>query len=778
MIDYKKFFDFEEVVAQAKSYLKHFDEKRFRKAFAFAEEAHRGQMRKDGETPYIEHPVQAVKVLMSLHADEDTLITGLIHDVPEDTPKTIEEIEDAFGDKVAFLVDGVTKLSKVQYQQDMTQLAVDNLRKLFLHSAKDLRVLIVKLADRLHNMQTLKNIPEPEKRLRIATETLEVYVPIADLLGIREIKSQLEDLCFKHAFPTEYRELKDLLMSSKKRREKIFEVFVKEITKEAEREGIEIEVMSRTKNLYSVYKFLSAEGKTFENVDERIGVRIIVKNVSDCYRLLGTIHLRFQPLIRRFKDYIANPKSNGYQSLHTTVFGVEGNLAEVQIRTREMHIEAEYGIASHFFFNEEADFENIFVNDPKKSLWLKKVLDLEEMRGENQDFIRGLKSEVLQERIVVLSDKGLPIDLPTGATVVDFAYALDRDLAEHMIRAEIDGKLMPVTTILHTRDVVKVVAGKEKMVDIGWLSFARTQGARQAIIAYLKSSEPHSKVQRGMQILQRELDILNLGLIENMNFKKLSANLEDKLGANFGTMNKLLIALGEGEVETRDVVEALEIHGTKPREGKIKLDLKILARNRFGLSRDIYDVLYRNIVDMKFFKGWYSEQTKRAYFLTQVSVESLKDVSKLFQEIEQVDSVMAVYRTSRRALATFVSLAFLVGVVWVAHPLALTVVADSTFYLKNVAMMNTLLYLTLLLIFGLVLSTSNLVEKFFPEMRGRRIVPTMIFLVPVLAVGTLALEVFYFGLRVDWAIIGLEILFLYLYLGWNYRKYHKFKKKI
>ncbi len=766
---YKKFFDLEEIIEQAKGYLQKFDEKLFRKAFEFAEEAHRGQMRKDRVTPYIAHPMETVKILMSLHVDEDSLISGLLHDVPEDTPRTLEEIKGLFGEKVAFLVDGITKLSKVQYQQNMPQLEIDNLRKLFLHSVKDLRVLIVKLADRLHNMRTLDNVPEAEKRLRIATETLEIYVPIADLLGIREMKSQLEDLCFKYAFPTEYEALRDLLEKSKKRRGKIFEAFVREIKEEAEKEGIEIDVLSRTKNLYSVFKFLSAEGKTFENVDERIGVRIIVKNVSDCYRILGTIHLRFQPLIRRFKDYIANPKSNGYQSLHTTVFGMEGNLAEVQIRTKEMHIEAEYGIASHFFFHQGEDFENIFVNDPKKSLWLKKILDLEESRGESRDFIKGLKDEVLKERMVVLSDKGVAVDLPAGASVIDFAYALDRELAERMVRAEVEGRLVPVTTVLHARDVVKLLTEEEKNVDIGWLSFVTTKAARKAIIDYLKSAEPGSKIKRGMQILQREMDILNLGLVENLNFKRLRSD--------FSSMNQLLSALGEGTIEARDVMKSMDVYGGK-KIGDINLNLKIIARNRFGLSRDIHDVLYRNIVDMKFFKGWYSAQTNRAYFLTEVTVESLADTGKLFQEIEQVESVVAVYKTSKRAMWSFVFLACLVALVWVAHPLALSFIAGSQFYLENVFLMNIALYVALMLIFTLVLITSNLVEKFFPEMRGRRIVSTVVFLLPVLAVGTLALEVFYLGLRIDWAIIGLEIFFLYLYLGWNYRKYRKFKKKI
>lgn len=777
MSNYKKFFDFEEVIKQMRAYLKDLNEKRVRKAFDFAEEAHRGQMRKDEVTPYIAHPVETVKILMQLHADEDTLISGLIHDVPEDTRKTIEDIETLFGKKVAFMVEGITKLSKVHYEQNMPEREVDSLRKLFLHSAQDLRVLIVKLADRLHNMRTLDNITNAEKRLRIATETLEVYVPVADLLGIRDIKSQLEDLCFKYMFPTEYATLSGLMTKSLNRRKAIYDSFVKEIQTAAKSEGIEVKIMKRSRNLYSVYKYLSAEGKGFEDVDERIGVRIIVESVSDCYRLLGTIHLLFAPLIRKFKDYIANPKSNGYQSLHTTVFGVEGNLAEVQIRTDEMHIEAEYGIASHFFFNHGEDFENIFINDPKKSLWLKRVLDFENHDGPNGDFLEELKEDVLKERIIVVSERGAPIDLPVGATVIDFAYAYDREAAERMVRAEVDGRICPLTTVLNTRDVVKIITGEEKTVDISWLSFVATSLAKREIMSYLKRTEPNSKLSRGLKILQREMDILNLGLVEHTNFKRLQKSLEKNLNLNFKSMDQILTALGEGEINVQEITRCMDSSLKNRQNGLIKLCLKILARNRFGLSRDIYDVLYRNISDMRLFKGWYSENTNRAYFITEVSVESFSAVGKLFQEIEQIESVSAVYRTSNRKHFAFVAMAFVVAAVWIGHPLVFSYLAGTNFYQEHISLINFVLYIGLLVMFSLVLFTSNLVEKFFPEMRGRNLVSNIVFILPVLMVAVLGLQILYLGVRIDWAIIGLEILFIYLYLGWNYARYRKFKFK-
>src|SRR3989338_6605909 len=310
-MSYNKYFKLRDILKSIKDYLPGFNEEKFLNAFKFAEKAHAGQFRKDNTTPYIAHPVEIVKILVLLHADEDTLVSALLHDVPEDTKYTIEDVRKFFGEKVAFLVDGITKLSAVYYENDMSKRQVGTLKKLFLHSVKDLRVILIKLADRLHNMQTLGNIDESEKRLRISRETLEIYVPIANLLGIQDIKSQLEDLCFKYLFADEYARLNRRQNASSERRKKLTDEFIRTISKECSKNRIKPEFLQKEKALYSIFKKLSSLGKSIDEAEGRIALKIIVKTVPQCYQVLVIIHSKFLPMNDRFRDYIANPKMNG-----------------------------------------------------------------------------------------------------------------------------------------------------------------------------------------------------------------------------------------------------------------------------------------------------------------------------------------------------------------------------------------------------------------------------------------------------------------------------------
>lgn len=770
--EYRKFFDIKKVADEIEGYLPGFDRARFLEAFDFAARAHSGQMRKDMKTPYIAHPVAALKVLTSLHADEDSLISCLLHDVPEDTEYTIEDIEGRFGKRVAFLVDGITKLSKVQYKQNMPSRQVGSLKKLLLHSAKDLRVLLIKLADRLHNMKTLDNIKKAEKRLRIATETLEIYVPIANLLGIREIKSKLEDLCFKYMFPTEYAKIRDKILEGEKKRKELMEDFKKELRKIAKREGVQLRIEERTKNFYSIFKHLKDDGKDIEDIDNRIGVRMITASSSDCYRLLGAVHHHFQPVITKFKDYIANPKPNGYKSLHTTVFGVKGTLAEVHIRTEEMHIEAEYGIAAHFFDKErlKEDLENIFWSDADNSQWIKKVSELTIANDSSQEFINNLKEDILQERIIVLTRKGIPVDLPKGATGIDYAFVVNPKLALRIIGVDINGERRSITAELKTQEVIRLVVSNEKTVDLSWLNFAHTKEAKQGIIEHFKESRPDTQFVKGRQLLQQELDLENLGLIESLSFRKIRKMIQQRYGEDFDSLRNLLIAIGSGEFQARKVAQALKRRTLFTKNDCEKVTIKVTANDRFGLSKDIYETVYRYADDVTLFKGWFSTVRKKAFFVICVSLSTEAKMSRLFDELKQIQSVEMVYRTSPMVAKMIILMGLVVGAVWLGHPLLLRQLTESEVYHNNPELLDMGINLALLLMFAMIMVATNLIDKYFPSIRAKKRVGVAIFILPMVVLGSLAWEMAYFELKINWTVIALESLFAYSYWLYYYSK--------
>jgi len=750
------------------------DEKRFRKAFEFAEEAHRGQIRKDGETPYIAHPVAAVEILVSLKADEDTLISALLHDVPEDTDKTLKEIGEMFGDKVEFLVDGITKLSKVQYQKNMPDRQVESLKKLLLHSAKDIRVIIIKLADRLHNMTTLGNIDNAEKRLRIATETLEIYVPIANLLGIRELKSRLEDMCFKFMFPSEYNNLKKKIDSGREKRKKYVARFIEVIEKEAEKNKIKIGVYEREKNLYSIYKSLCALGKTVDSVDDRVGIVVIVESIKDCYQILGLIHLKFAPLTKKFKDYIANPKGNGYQSLHTNVFGVDGVSTEVQIRTKEMDIEADFGMAINFLGGYSADkAPSGHTNDSK---WLKNVVKISEDKEVSENFIEDLKLDVLQDRIVVLTPRGRPVDLPKGACVIDFAYAIHTNLGNHAQKAELNGKLVPITSTLETRDVVKIITSKEVSPDLSWLHFVKTNLAKTKILSYLKKISKVAKISKGKELLQTELDILHMGLVTNLGLKKLNKGLVVSTGKLFVSLNEIFEAIGEGKIGTFQVIEALGNDAVNGESGGKWISIKVVAKNRFRLMQDVYEVLYKYANDMNTFKGWVSKNADMAYFISDVLVKNSKHISKIFHELNRVEGVISVTKTSRRGLWLSVALGSFLALVWIIHPVLIRMSTQSPFGGQFPNLVQNTIYFGLFLMFGALIFYVKLIGKFFPLARKKRSLWFVVFLLPIIATSMLAVEILYFDLMLSWWVIFIEMIFMYLYIGINYADFSRFRE--
>ncbi|MFA6272232.1 MAG: RelA/SpoT family protein [Patescibacteria group bacterium] len=453
-----------------------------RLAYDYAKEAHKGQKRRSGED-YIQHPLHTASNLVDMGLDEKIIIAGLLHDIPEDTDLTIEDIRKEFGKDIATLVAGITKLGKIKYRG--MQRYVENLRKMFLAMAKDVRIILIKFADRMHNLQTLDALPE-EKRRRIALETLEIYSPIANRLGMGEIKGILEDLSFPHVLPEEYAWLMKETKGRITRQEKFLEEVKKEIKKVLRKEGIEtISIHGRTKYLYSLYKKLLVKDKDFSKIYDLVALRIIVPTISDCYATLGIIHKYWKPLKGRIKDYIATPKPNGYQSLHTTVFCLDGNLVEFQIRTPEMHEFAEYGIAAHWHYSETGktkDSHGITVDSPA---WIKDLVTIQKEAKDKTHYLEAIKVDIFQNRIFVFTPKGDVIDLPEDSTPVDFAFSIHTDVGIRCIGARVNEKISSLDTRLKSGDMVDIIIDKNrKKPSTDWLSFVKTNIAREKIRYY------------------------------------------------------------------------------------------------------------------------------------------------------------------------------------------------------------------------------------------------------------------------------------------------------
>jgi len=469
-------------------------EKLIRSAFEFSEQAHKGQKRKSGED-YIQHALHTALNIAHIGMGSKTISGGLLHDIPEDTNVTLKEIEDKFGREIAFLVDGVTKLGKIKLRGTKEELYLENLRKMFLAMAEDIRVVIIKLADRLHNMETLGALP-PEKQARIARETLDVYVPIANRLGIGEIKGRLEDLAFKHLDPENYEFVKNLEEKEFGIRKKNLEKTIGELKKELQKASITvIDIYGRTKRIYRLFLKLQRHDMDINKIYDLAGIRIIVPEVADCYETLGIVHKKYRPLVGRIKDYISLPKPNGYQSIHTTVFGPEGKIMEVQIRTQRMHDEAEFGIAAHWSYSEKSTDWKRFFGFSKKEKKLEEdltwVRQLQEWQGElgkdNEEFIEGLKIDFFKNHIFAFTPHGDVIDLPEEATPIDFAYKVHSEIGNRAVGAKANGKMVPLDYKIKNAEVIEIITAKErKSPSQDWLRFARTTLAKSHIKKALK----------------------------------------------------------------------------------------------------------------------------------------------------------------------------------------------------------------------------------------------------------------------------------------------------
>jgi len=471
-----------QVVAQAKHHLLSEDDiTLIKSAYNFAAQAHRGQKRITGE-PYLEHPLQTAFILAQMKLDAKTIAAGLLHDVPEDTKYKLADIKKIFGEDIAFLVDSVTKLSSLEYHGQTRYR--ESLKKMFLAMAKDVRVIFIKFADRLHNLRTLEYLPDT-KRQAIANETLDIYVPIADLLGIWHLKWQMEDLCFKYLHPAEYQELSQKYKVDKKLElNQYIKRMTKELSQALDKLGIPHEINGRFKHLYSIWQKMQDKNRKFNEIYDVFALRVIVPDIDNCYRTLGVIHNLWRPNMSRFKDYIALPKPNGYQSLHTTVFGPEGKATEFQIRTPEIHEQAQYGMAAYWSYKKYGS------QQPAPHVgWIQEILNAQKNSPDTKTFIQQLYLDVFSDRLFVLSPKGDVYELPAGSTPIDFAYAVHTDIGNKAQGVLINDKISRLDEPLHNNDIVEIIIDKQQTSpDPAWLKFVKTTKAKNAIKQHLKPS--------------------------------------------------------------------------------------------------------------------------------------------------------------------------------------------------------------------------------------------------------------------------------------------------
>jgi GTP diphosphokinase / guanosine-3',5'-bis(diphosphate) 3'-diphosphatase len=472
------------------------------RAYHFSEKAHKGQKRASGEQ-YVAHCVEVAKIVTDLHLDTTSIAAALVHDVVEDTLISLDELRTELGDEIASIVDGVTKIGKVTFSSN-TEQQVENYRKLLLSMAHDARVIVIKLADRLHNMRTLEHL-RPDKRRRIALETREIYAPLAHRLGMAQIRWELEDLCFKHLEADAYRDLAKKVAHRRQEREGRIEALRAPLEEELRKAGIPVEVYGRPKHLWSIHRKMIQRNKPYEEIYDLMAIRVVTDTVANCYHTLGVIHNKWTPLQERFHDYIATPKSNMYRSLHTTIFGPGGRLYEIQIRTHDMHRTAEYGIAAHWRYK-EGDNKRLPANEVDEKLsWFRQVLEWQQDTREPEEFLEFLRIDLFQDEIFVFTPKGDVKQLPKGATPIDFAFAVHTEVGLRCAGARVNGRIAPLARELKNGDTVEVIADTRHKPSRDWLAFVKTARARQKIRQWIKQEESTASVALGKELFEREL---------------------------------------------------------------------------------------------------------------------------------------------------------------------------------------------------------------------------------------------------------------------------------
>ncbi|MEE1442798.1 MAG: bifunctional (p)ppGpp synthetase/guanosine-3',5'-bis(diphosphate) 3'-pyrophosphohydrolase [Blautia sp.] len=566
---------YKELITSVRKYHPSADISMIEKAFHIANNAHKGQTRKSGE-PYIIHPLCVGIILADLELDKETIVAGLLHDVVEDTVMTSEEICQEFNAEVELLVDGVTKLGQLNYSADKVEVQAENLRKMFLAMAKDIRVILIKLADRLHNMRTLKYMP-PHKQKEKARETMDIYAPIAQRLGISKVKIELDDLSLKYLKPEVYYELVEKINLKKSERQAFIDQVVGEVRTHIEKAGIRAQIDGRIKHFFSIYKKMVNQDKTLDQIYDLFAVRIIVDTVRDCYAALGIIHEMYKPIPGRFKDYIAMPKPNMYQSLHTTLIGPNGQPFEIQIRTFEMHRTAEYGIAAHWKYKEVSNNGKLSVtqSEEEKMSWLRQILEWQKDMSDNKEFLSLLKSDLdlFSESVYCFTPAGDVKTLPNGSTPIDFAYNVHSAVGNKMVGARVNGKLVPIEYVIKNGDRVEIITSQNsKGPSRDWLKVVKSTQAKNKINQWFKQELKVDNILKGKEMLAQYAKVkgVNLGEIQKPKYQEA---VMKKYG--FRDWDSVLAALGHGGLKEGQILNKLQEVYNKDHKAEIT-DAKVL----------------------------------------------------------------------------------------------------------------------------------------------------------------------------------------------------------
>lgn len=548
---------YQDLITRVRRYHPSDDISLIERAYKVANDAHKDQARKSGE-PYIIHPLCVAIILADLEMDKETIAAGLLHDVVEDTIMTTDQIRAEFGDDVALLVDGVTKLGQLQYQGDKLDLQAENMRKMFLAMAKDIRVIIIKLADRLHNMRTLKHMT-PEKQQEKARETMDIYAPIAQRLGIMKVKVELDDLSLKYLQPDVYYDLVDKIAVRKVERERYVQNIVDEVSAHIERAGIKAKIDGRVKHFFSIYKKMKNQNKTIDQIYDLFAVRIIVDTVKDCYAALGVIHEMYKPIPGRFKDYIAMPKANMYQSLHTTLIGSSGQPFEIQIRTYEMHKTAEYGIAAHWKYKEASDGKKINTGAEEEKLsWLRQILEWQRDMSDNREFMNLLKSDLdlFSDSVYCFTPTGDVKNLPAGSTPIDFAYSIHSAVGNKMIGARVNGKLVTIDYVINNGDRVEILTSQNsKGPSRDWLNVVKSTQAKNKINQWFKNELKDDNIIKGRELLLSYCKAKSINQVDIMRPEYMESIMK-KFG--FRDWESVLAALGHGGLKEGQIINKMK----------------------------------------------------------------------------------------------------------------------------------------------------------------------------------------------------------------------------
>ncbi len=575
---------YQELITSLTKYHPSDDISMIEKAYRIAYDAHKDQKRRSGEL-YIIHPLCVAIILADLELDKETIVAGLLHDVVEDTVMTDEDLRREFGDEVALLVDGVTKLGQLSYDADKLEVQAENLRKMFLAMAKDIRVIMIKLADRLHNMRTLQYMPE-KKRIDKARETMDIYAPIAQRLGISKIKVELDDLSLKYLEPDVYYDLVEKIALKKEARQAFVDGIVTDVRSHIEGASIRAQIYGRAKHFFSIYKKMVNQQKTLDQIYDLFAVRIIVENVKDCYAALGIIHEMYKPIPGRFKDYIAMPKVNMYQSLHTTLIGPNGTPFEIQIRTVEMHRVAEYGIAAHWKYKEESDGKQVTATKQEEKLtWLRQILEWQQDMSDNKEFLSLLKSDLdlFNDSVYCFTPAGDVKNLPTGSTPIDFAYSIHSAVGNRMVGARVNGKLVPIDYEIQNGDRIEVITAQTtKGPSRDWLKVVKSTQAKNKINQWFKQERKEENIVRGREMLAAFCKSHGLNTTDLMKPEFIDAVMK-KYG--FRDWESILAAVGHGGMKEGQIVNKL-VEAYRAANKKLITDEQILEESRAKQSQD------------------------------------------------------------------------------------------------------------------------------------------------------------------------------------------------